>query len=57
MGSVFSSVLLVEGLTRCPCQQHQLFFGVRSWPDKNGTAGPLITLPGHGLYYACLIDN
>ncbi len=35
MGLVFSSVLLVEGLTRCPCQQHQLFFGCQklAWQE------------------------
>lgn len=47
----------LQGVLLASCWQHQLFFSVIPWPDNNIPAGHLIALLGHGLYYACLMDN
>ena len=47
----------LQGVLLASCPQHQLFFSVSPWPDNNIPAGRLIALLGHGLYYACLMDN
>lgn len=47
----------LQGVLLASCRQHQLFFSVSPWPDNNIPVGHLIALLGHGLYYACLMDN
>lgn len=47
----------LQGVLLAFGRQHQLFFGVSPRPGNNIPAGPLIALPGHGLYYACLMNN
>lgn len=47
-------------LTRCPAgvlPTASAVFQRQLWADNNIPAGRLIALPGHGLYYACLMDN